>query len=101
MGDTDLVPESGSCAASRSTYVGGSGVRLACGELVSRVRELGMPQPIDWTEAGRRLMSSGTALIGWLGEPFGVPVTSPGHRGTHRFLHGMQGARGSKPLSFT
>lgn len=63
VGDTDLVPESGSCAASRSTYAGGSAVRVACEELMSRIRELDMPEPIDWPEAGRRLATAGKALV--------------------------------------
>lgn len=62
-GDTDRVPESGSCAASRSTYAGGSAVKLACEELLASVRELGLPEPVDWAEAGRRLGEAGRALV--------------------------------------
>ena len=63
IGDTELVPDAGSCAASRSTYMGGSAVKLACEELMERVRELGLPEPIDWAEAGRRLGGMGKALV--------------------------------------
>lgn len=63
IGDTELVPDAGSCAASRSTYMGGSAVRLACEELMERIGELGLPEPVDWTEAGRRLGAEGKALV--------------------------------------
>lgn len=63
VGDTELVPESGSCAASRSTYAGGSAVLAACRELMARVDELGLPEPLDWEEAGRKLASTGRALV--------------------------------------
>ena len=63
LGDTELVPESGSCAASRSLYAGGAAVMLACRELMSRIREVGMGEQIDWPEAGRRLASAGRALV--------------------------------------
>jgi CO/xanthine dehydrogenase Mo-binding subunit len=63
VGDTLLVPESGSCAASRSTYAGGSAVRLACEELQARIRRLGLGEPIDWMEAGRRLGAAGEAGV--------------------------------------
>jgi len=63
VGDTELVPESGSCAASRSLYVGGSAVVLACEELLSRIRASGLGEPVDWEEAGRRLAAEGHALV--------------------------------------
>jgi CO/xanthine dehydrogenase Mo-binding subunit len=63
IGDTELVPDAGSCAASRSTYMGGMAVKLACEELMARVRRLGLPEPVDWAEAGRRLGSTGDALV--------------------------------------
>ena len=63
IGDTELVPDAGSCAASRSTYMGGMAVKIACDELMSRARRLGLPEPIDWAEAGRRLGSAGDALV--------------------------------------
>jgi CO/xanthine dehydrogenase Mo-binding subunit len=63
IGDTELVPDAGSCAASRSTYMGGTAVKLACEELMTRIRTLGLPEPIDWTEAGRRLGAQGQALV--------------------------------------
>jgi CO/xanthine dehydrogenase Mo-binding subunit len=63
IGDTELVPDAGSCAASRSTYMGGMAVKLACEELMDRVQGLGLPEPIDWTEAGRRLGAEGKALV--------------------------------------
>jgi CO/xanthine dehydrogenase Mo-binding subunit len=63
IGDTELVPDAGSCAASRSTYMGGSAVKLACEELVHRLGALGLHEPIDWTEAGRRLGAAGQALV--------------------------------------
>jgi CO/xanthine dehydrogenase Mo-binding subunit len=63
IGDTELVPDAGSCAASRSTYMGGSAVKLACEELMARIRELGLTEPIDWAEAGRRLGALGKALV--------------------------------------
>ncbi len=37
VGDTELVPESGPTAASRSTYAGGSAVILVCRELIRRL----------------------------------------------------------------
>jgi CO/xanthine dehydrogenase Mo-binding subunit len=63
IGDTELVPDAGSCAASRSTYMGGNAVKLACEELMERVRALGMSAPVDWPEAGRRLGAQGQALV--------------------------------------
>ncbi len=63
VGDTELVPESGACAASRSLYVGGGAVLRACEELVSRIRATGLDDPIDWREAGVRLGASGDALV--------------------------------------
>jgi xanthine dehydrogenase molybdenum-binding subunit len=63
IGDTELVPDAGSCAASRSTYMGGMAVKLACEELMERIQGLGLPEPIDWTEAGRRLGAEGKALV--------------------------------------
>jgi CO/xanthine dehydrogenase Mo-binding subunit len=63
IGDTELVPAAGSCAASRSTYMGGAAVKLACEELLDRIRESGRPEPIDWTEAGRTLGAAGKALV--------------------------------------
>ncbi|MGH8923733.1 MAG: xanthine dehydrogenase family protein molybdopterin-binding subunit [Acidimicrobiia bacterium] len=63
VGDTELVPESGSCAASRSTYAGGSAVLAACRELNARIADLGLPEPLDWKEAARRLAAAGQALI--------------------------------------
>jgi CO/xanthine dehydrogenase Mo-binding subunit len=63
VGDTELVPESGSCAASRSTYAGGSAVLAVCRELRARVDDLGLPEPLDWEEAGRRLAAAGQALV--------------------------------------
>ncbi len=63
VGDTELVPESGSSAASRSLYVGGSAVMTACRELMARIDELGLEAPIDWAEAGRRLAEAGRALV--------------------------------------
>lgn len=63
IGDTELVPDAGSCAASRSTYMGGNAVKLACEELMERVRALGIASPIDWSEAGRRLGAQGQALV--------------------------------------
>jgi CO/xanthine dehydrogenase Mo-binding subunit len=63
IGDTELVPDAGSCAASRSTYMGGSAVKLACEELMARIGELGLSEPIDWAEAGRLLGAQGKALV--------------------------------------
>lgn len=63
VGDTELVPESGACAASRSLYVGGGAVLKACEELMSRVRAAGLDDPIDWQEAGERLGADGRALV--------------------------------------
>jgi CO/xanthine dehydrogenase Mo-binding subunit len=63
IGDTELVPDAGSCAASRSTYMGGAAVKLACEELMARIRALGLREPIDWVEAGRRLGAQGNALV--------------------------------------
>ncbi|MGQ0847553.1 MAG: xanthine dehydrogenase family protein molybdopterin-binding subunit [Actinomycetota bacterium] len=63
VGDTELVPEAGSCAASRSTYAGGSAVLSACRELKKRIDELQLPEPLDWAEAGRQLSRSGRALV--------------------------------------
>ena len=63
VGDTELVPESGACAASRSLYVGGMAVLRACQELISRIRATGLDDPLDWREAGKRLGASGQALV--------------------------------------
>jgi xanthine dehydrogenase molybdenum-binding subunit len=63
IGDTELVPDAGSCAASRSTYMGGMAVKLGCEVLMARIRELGLVEPIDWVEAGRRLGAEGMALV--------------------------------------
>jgi CO/xanthine dehydrogenase Mo-binding subunit len=63
IGDTELVPDAGSCAASRSTYMGGMAVKLVCDELMGRIRALGIADPIDWVEAGRRLGAEGKALV--------------------------------------
>jgi CO/xanthine dehydrogenase Mo-binding subunit len=63
VGDTELVPESGSCTASRSLYAGGAAVVKACDELLSRIREAGLDDPVDWSEAGRRLGAAGEALV--------------------------------------
>jgi CO/xanthine dehydrogenase Mo-binding subunit len=63
VGDTELVPESGACAASRSLYVGGGAVLRACEELKSRIRAAGLTEPIDWQEAGARLGAEGRALV--------------------------------------
>ena len=63
IGDTELVPDAGSCAASRSTYMGGMAVKLACEELMERIRAAGLAEPVDWGEAGRRLGAQGSALV--------------------------------------
>lgn len=63
IGDTELVPDAGSCAASRSTYMGGMAVKLACEELMARMRAAGLSEPVDWAEAGRRLGAEGNALV--------------------------------------
>jgi CO/xanthine dehydrogenase Mo-binding subunit len=63
VGDSEMVPESGAAAASRSTYMGGSAVLSACNELVSAIHQAGISDPIDWAEAGRRLAANGGALI--------------------------------------
>jgi CO/xanthine dehydrogenase Mo-binding subunit len=43
--------------------MGGMAVKLVCEELMARIRGLGLPEPIDWTEAGRRLGAQGRALV--------------------------------------
>jgi len=63
VGDTELVPESGACAASRSLYVGGGAVLRVCEELKARIRAAGIEDPIDWREAGARLGAAGQALV--------------------------------------
>ena len=63
VGDTELVPESGACAASRSLYVGGGAVLRVCEELKARIRAAGIEGPIDWREAGARLGAAGQALV--------------------------------------
>jgi CO/xanthine dehydrogenase Mo-binding subunit len=63
IGDTELVPDAGSCAASRSTYMGGMAVKLVCEELMARIRGVGLTEPVDWVEAGRRLGAEGMALV--------------------------------------
>jgi xanthine dehydrogenase molybdenum-binding subunit len=63
IGDTELVPDAGSCAASRSTYMGGMAVKLVCEELMERIRVVGVTEPTDWPEAGRRLGAQGRALV--------------------------------------
>jgi CO/xanthine dehydrogenase Mo-binding subunit len=63
IGDTELVPDAGSCAASRSTYMGGMAVKLACEELMARLHAVGLTEPIEWAEAGRRLGAQANALV--------------------------------------
>ncbi len=63
VGDTELVPESGDCSASRSLFVGGGAVLSVCEELLSRIRAVGLDDPIDWQEAGQRLGAEGQALV--------------------------------------
>jgi CO/xanthine dehydrogenase Mo-binding subunit len=63
VGDSGLVPESGSCSASRSTYSGGSAVHLVCLQLLD---EIAGPLPEDaesWRKVGRRLRTSGKATL--------------------------------------
>ena len=63
VGDTELVPPSGGCTASRSTYAGGSAVRLVAEKLLAELGVDGDVESIDWPEAGRRLADEGRALI--------------------------------------
>jgi CO/xanthine dehydrogenase Mo-binding subunit len=63
VGDTDLVPESGSCSASRSTYVGGSAVRLICEELLQRIGVSESPETTDWERIGHQLNATGQQLV--------------------------------------
>jgi CO/xanthine dehydrogenase Mo-binding subunit len=46
VGDSQLVPESGATAASRSMYAGGSAVRAVCLELCEVLREYGHPRDL-------------------------------------------------------
>jgi CO/xanthine dehydrogenase Mo-binding subunit len=38
-------------------------VLRACQELISRIRATGLDDPLDWREAGKRLVASGQALV--------------------------------------
>lgn len=60
VGDSQLVPESGPTASSRSMYSGGSAVLRACLQLVERVREVTGDDVID-AAACRELIASGRA----------------------------------------
>lgn len=47
VGDSQLVPESGATAASRSMYAGGSAVRAVCEQLLEAVQDLGGPDRLE------------------------------------------------------
>lgn len=51
VGDSQLVPESGATAASRSMYAGGSAVRDVCRKLLEALREYGGPTRIETAAA--------------------------------------------------
>jgi CO/xanthine dehydrogenase Mo-binding subunit len=59
IGDTDVVPESGGCAASRSTYAGGSAVGAVCKYLLRQAEAIGLLQPVDWALALPLLRQAG------------------------------------------
>jgi CO/xanthine dehydrogenase Mo-binding subunit len=63
IGDTELVPPSGGCTASRSTYAGGSAVRLVAQGLLERAGAPGDRSEIDWRAVGTRLAEEGRALV--------------------------------------
>jgi CO/xanthine dehydrogenase Mo-binding subunit len=74
VGDTQLVPESGPTAASRSTYAGGSAVRLVCRELTDRLSAATGSAVVD--AAGcRRLIASNRAEME---ATFLLPDADPG-----------------------
>ncbi|WP_169739666.1 xanthine dehydrogenase family protein molybdopterin-binding subunit [Amycolatopsis taiwanensis] len=58
VGDTQLVPESGATAASRSTYAGGAAVEAVCGQLLRVMREYGAS---DFRSIAARLVAEGRA----------------------------------------
>ncbi|MGI8418941.1 MAG: xanthine dehydrogenase family protein molybdopterin-binding subunit [Nakamurella sp.] len=62
VGDSQLVPESGPTASSRSMYSGGSAVRRACLQLLERVREATGDDLID-AAACRALIAAGRAEV--------------------------------------
>jgi CO/xanthine dehydrogenase Mo-binding subunit len=62
VGDSQLVPESGPTASSRSMYSGGSAVRLACVELLERVQERTGSDTVD-AAACRSLIAAQHAEI--------------------------------------
>jgi CO/xanthine dehydrogenase Mo-binding subunit len=62
VGDSQLVPESGPTASSRSTYSGGAAVRRACDELLDRVRDLTGTDRVD-AGACRALIAAGRAEL--------------------------------------
>jgi CO/xanthine dehydrogenase Mo-binding subunit len=41
----------------------GMAVKLVCEELMARIRGVGLTEPVDWVEAGRRLGAEGLALV--------------------------------------
>ena len=59
VGDTALVPESGSCSASRSTYAGGGAVREVCLKLLQAMDGDAEMSASDWSEATSRLTAEG------------------------------------------
>ncbi len=64
VGDTEFVPESGSCSASRSTYSGGSAVQLVCLQLLSEIGERPPSRDLrEWRDAGKRLAAAGKSPL--------------------------------------
>ena len=63
IGDTDSVPDSGGCAASRSTYAGGSAVEAVCKELLRHAEAIGLSQPFDWALALPLLRQAGISNL--------------------------------------
>ena len=62
VGDTEFVPASGSCSASRSTYSGGSAVRLVCLQLLDEIAN-GPMGTGGWSELATRLAAIGKTTL--------------------------------------
>ncbi|WP_166347625.1 xanthine dehydrogenase family protein molybdopterin-binding subunit [Phytoactinopolyspora limicola] len=59
VGDTELVPESGATAASRSMYAGGAAVERVCAQLRAALDEAGAGRPLQ--EVAAELVAAGRA----------------------------------------
>ncbi|PSL01277.1 CO/xanthine dehydrogenase Mo-binding subunit [Haloactinopolyspora alba] len=61
VGDSELVPESGATAASRSMYAGGSAVHQVCGRLRAVLDEPGVDTGASFDDVAAHLVASGRA----------------------------------------